>query len=190
MDGTGLSALLVGLGLGVAACGDAAADGTEPGPPAAPVEVLARIGVKPPADWVRLAEVEAVATAAAATITGATTAVEAWGDPAAGCYAIAIDSRGAASESIAASAARLAKGLAPLGVDPAAMPAPVDDVLDAELPIATAELAGSIRIRMYRTPDKFPQGIALACAANPREPARCKTQCQALIIQLAPPVAP
>lgn len=194
MDGTGLTAALPAfalvLALGVAACGDAAADGTEPAPPAAPVEVLKRIGVTPPAEWVRLPAVEAVATAAAATVTGATTTVEAWGDPAAGCYAVAVDSRGAASESIAASADRLAKGLAPLGFDPAAMPKPVNDVVDAELPFATTELTGMIRIRLYRTPDKFPQGIALACGASSREPRRCATQCQAMIVQLAPPVAP
>jgi hypothetical protein len=185
MDRAGLAAVMAVL----TGCGSAAADG-EPTPALPPGEVLARLHVTPPAGWTRLPAVEAAAAASAGKIASAVTEIEAWGDPGAGCYAIAIVSRGKVGEPIAASVNRMGAGLAALAVDPATLPKPVDDVLDVALPITTGVLTGTVQVRMFRTPDRRPQAVALACAGNAREPARCLTQCQAMAIQLAPPVAP
>jgi len=196
----GLIAALALAAAGATGCRDASADGAPPPAPGAttgpaalaptPGEVLGRLHVEPPAGWQRLPAVEAAAIDAAAKITAATTAAEAWGDPGAGCYAIAIDTRGKIAEPVAASLTRLTTALAPLGVDPKTVTTPTGDIVDVELPVATGELAGSVRIRMLRTAEKLPQAAALVCAGNAREPVRCKTQCQALIAQMAPPVAP
>jgi hypothetical protein len=179
---------------GSAAAGSAAAGSAAPPATATPHAettvgaVMTHIRVTPPGEWQRLPGVETAAAAAAGEIKAATTEIEAWGDPAAGCYAIAIDARGAIAESVDASLSRLGAALAPLGVDAKAMPKAVKDVADVELAIATGALTGTARIRMLRGPDRRPQGAALACAGNPREPARCKLQCDALFAQMAPPV--
>jgi len=190
MAGAGL---IVALGLALAACGNAAADGSGSGSAAgsdAPVAVWSKLKITPPEGWVRMPKVETAAADAAAKMPSAVTQIEAWGDPGAGCYAVAVDSRGKNVESITGSVERFAAALAPLGVDKTALPKPVKDVIDAPLPIKTAELTGTVRVRMFRGADGRPQSVALACAGNAREPERCTTQCQALQLQLAPPVAP
>jgi hypothetical protein len=189
----------VAVAVALAGCRAAAADGgsaAAPPPPATATphaettvgEVMTHLRVTPSGEWQRLPGVETAAAAAAGEIKAATTAIEAWGDPAAGCYAIAIDARGAIAESVDASLKRLGAALAPLGVDAKAMPKAVKDVADVELAIATGALTGTARIRMLRGPDRRPQGVALACAGNTREPARCTLQCGALFAQMAPPV--
>jgi hypothetical protein len=178
--------LIVLLAAALAGCGEASADGTAT---SVVGDVMTHLRVTPPKEWQRLPGVESTAATAAGKIKAAVTTVEAWGDPAAGCYAIAIDARGSVAEGVDASMARFAEALAPLGVDPEAVPKPVKDIVDAELPIATKELTGSVRIRMLRGADKRPQAVALACAANPREPERCKTQCEAMLAQMSPPTA-
>lgn len=186
MDG---ARVIAGLAIATAACGRAAAEDGSQRPAAPPVSVFATIRVKPPASWQALPAVGAAAGAAAVKAAStATTAIEAWGDPAAGCYAIAIDSRGTRREGVAASAARLEAALAPLGAGK--LPAVAQDRLDVEVPIKGAGLTGTARVRLFRAPNHPPQGIALVCAGNDREPARCKTQCEALQLQLAPPVSP
>lgn len=190
MDGAGLIAVMA---IALAACGNAAADGSGSGSSTSTsttTEVWSKLKITPPEGWVRMPKVEAAAAAAAAKMPSAVTQIEAWGDPGAGCYAVAVDSRGKNVESIAGSVERFAAALAPLGVDKAALPKPVKDVIDAPLLIKTAELTGTVRVRMFRGADGRPQSVALACAGNAREPERCTTQCQALQLQLAPPVAP
>jgi hypothetical protein len=195
MDGAGLTAIATAFAIGLAACGDAAADGSGAaavgsGTSAARVAVFDHIEITPPAGWVRMPAVEAAALEAAAKMPSAVTSVEAWGDPAAGCYGVAVDARGKNAESIPRSIERFAAGLAGLGVDPKALPKPVDEVIDAQLPIQGGELTGNARVRIFRGADKRPQAVAFACAGNAREPQRCVTQCQALLLQMAPPVAP
>jgi hypothetical protein len=190
MDGARVSravAIAVAGGLALAACADAAA--SEAAAPAGP-GVLERMRVAPAAGWVRLRAVEAAAGEAAAAIAGAVTTIEAWGDPAAGCYAIGIDSRGTRAEGVAKSVDRLVAELAPLGVVPGAIPKPARDPVDQLVAITLGELAGSMRVRLYRDAQGVPQAMALACASNPREPERCKVQCDGLFAQMAPPVMP
>jgi hypothetical protein len=195
MDGAGLIAVAVAIALGAAACSDAAADRPAPTPapapaPAAASAVFDHLRITPPAGWVRMPAVEDAAAQAAAKMPSAVTSVEAWGDPGAGCYAVAVDARGVNAESIARSVERLAAGLKSLGVDAKALPKPVDETIDAPLPIKTGELTGTARVRVFRGADKHPQAVALACAGNAREPERCTSQCQALLLQMAPPVGP
>ena len=190
MDGARVSralAIAAAAGLALAACADAAA--SEAAAPAGP-GVLERMRVAPSAGWVRLRAVEAAAGEAAAGIAGAVTTIEAWGDPAAGCYAIGIDSRGTRAEGIGASVDRLVGELAPLGVAPGAIPRPAMGTVDEQVPITLGELAGAVRVRLYRDAAGVPQAMALACASNPREPERCKIQCDGLFAQMAPPVMP
>lgn len=172
------------IGLALAGCADAAADGA--GEPA----VFERMRVAPGAGWQRLRAVERVATEAAATIPAAATVIEAWGDPGAGCYAIGVDSRGTRAEGVAASFDRFVTALAPFGVDSAALPRPSGEVVDTQIPITIGELTGDVRIRLYRDAKGIPQAMALACASNPREPVRCKIQCAGLFAQMAPPELP
>jgi hypothetical protein len=191
MDGAGLMAMAAVVAL--AACGNAAADGSGSGSAAAPPPppaVWKKLRITPPEGWVRMPNVEAAAAAAAAKMPSAVTMIEAWGDPGAGCYAVAVDSRGKNVESIAASVQRFAAGLAALGVDAKALPPPVKEIIDVPLTIKTGELTGTVRVRMFRGADARPQAVALACAGNAREPERCTTQCQALQLELAPPEAP
>jgi hypothetical protein len=168
-----------------AACSVAAAD--EPPPTAADLVKEYRLTV--PVGWIELPRVaEAARGAAVGAAKDVVTAVGAWGDPAAGCYAVLSEHRGARGESLDASVKRLYEKLAGLGV---AMPDPktkVGDVVDLELPIAAKELdlAGSVRVRLYRAAN-IPQATLLACFHNQREPDHCRTLCKALDLQLAPP---
>jgi len=180
-------AIAAALAIGAAACGNAAADGP-PAPAPAPSAVFAHIKITAPAGWVRMPAVEAAAAEAAAKMPSATTSIEAWGDPGAGCYGVAVDARGKNTESITRSVERFAAGLAGLGVDAKALPKPVDETVDAQLPIKSGELTGTVRVRIFRGADKRPQAVAFACAGNAREPERCTSQCQALLLQMAPPM--
>jgi hypothetical protein len=193
MDGARVTralAIAVGGGLALAACSDATAAESAVPAAAGAAGVLDRMRVEAPASWVRLPAVETAAGAAAAGIAGAVTTIEAWGDPAAGCYAIGIDSRGTRAEGVAASANRLVAELAPLGVAADAFTKPVLEPVDESVAISLGELAGAMRVRIYRDAAGVPQAMALACASNPREPERCKVQCDGLFAQMAPPVMP
>jgi hypothetical protein len=173
----------------LAACAAASAD--EPPPTAADLAKKYRLTV--PADWVELPKIAEAARAAATTAAkDVTSTVVAWGQPAAGCYAVLAEHRGGAKgESLEASAKRLRETLAALGVPPAVAPAKGTrpaDVLDLDVPIASKQhdVTGTVRARLYRAAG-VPQATALACFHNQREPDHCRTLCQALILQLAPP---
>lgn len=191
MDGTRL-ALPVSLGLALSACREDTTERVAPRDATIPLmpAVFAQLRITPAQGWIRLPTAEAAAREAIEQEPPTATEIEAWGDPAAGCYAIAVASRGGSTESSARTIERFAAQLAPLGVEATALPKPTRGVVDAKLPIATRDLTGTLRVRMYPGADQRPQLVALACAGNAREPERCKGQCQALDLQLAPPGAP
>jgi len=195
-----------------AACSAAGAEPAgpaEPGPPAAPGTML---GPRP-AGWKQLPAI-AAAVGAAATADGVTIdAVDAWGEPARGCYAVWLDLHGgaAAAPVLAGDALdSLRRAGAPaLGAKPApragsaterpGSPAivPSPGTLELDEIAAPTGPTGVLAFRFARPPYRgrvraqLGNGriAAIACFGNQREPVACDAACATVVPTAAVPGA-
>jgi hypothetical protein len=139
-------------------------------------------GLTPPAGWQAL---PAIATAARAAIGPGVevSGAEAWGEPAMGCYAVwlAIRTDGGATavaeQVVAGFAAAATAGSgsgAPLTIKDVTSPSGDEGVL--ALAFERGDHRGRLRARLGGG-----KIAALACFANPREPAACEAACSAFL---------
>jgi len=136
-------------------------------------------GVTPPAGWTVVPSVASAAREALGKV--AIDGVEAWGEPAMGCYAVwmAMQSSGRAedvAEQILASLTPAAGSAAPpaIALRDVVKPTGEDGVLS--LAFDRAPYAGRLRVRLGGG-----RLDALACFSSRREPAACETACTGLL---------
>ena len=147
----------------LAACGRADADG-------------AKAPVQPPVGWLALPGLASGANKAAAaegiTVDGA----EAWGDPAAGCYAVWLALHGSSGDAPAL-AKQVVDGLAAakLETSEVSVPSTDDGVLGLRF-AAQGGVKGRLKARLGGG-----KISALACFANPREPKACEATCTTML---------
>ncbi len=173
--------LIAALAAAAVGCGKAGAE-----PPGAVS------GLSPPASWQVLPDVAAAARTALGTVR--IDGVEAWGEPARGCYAVWMSVRGSGGAQAIGN-----QILASLGGDASAVPADAAAPGSAAIP-ATAKLAlhdivmptgetGVLAVRFERAPyrgrlrARIADGrvTSLACFANQREPLACDVACTAFL---------
>ncbi|MCE9576735.1 MAG: hypothetical protein K8W52_26550 [Deltaproteobacteria bacterium] len=146
-------ALVAAFALG--ACRGAAADGRS-------------LTLAVPAQWTPLPAVAHAAQAAAGTAARA----QAWGDPAAGCYLIAVAVDGKVDDDPKDAAAALAEGVGvSLTGDPANGVAAIDG------PIHAHGLTGRVRGFVTPRPSGALVSTAVACLGNDRDPSGCAKAC-------------
>lgn len=128
-------------------------------------------GVKPPAGWQVLPPVATAARMAVGAGGVIVDGVEAWGDPARGCYGlwIALHGAGGTAEELAQ---QVLDGLAAEKIATSAVEATGDTLA---LSLERAPYQGQLRARLGDG-----KVTALACVANPREREACATACGAL----------
>lgn len=137
-------------------------------------------GLTPPAGWRVLPELQTAATDAAKQANISVDLVDAWGDPARGCYAAWVGIR-----SNAGSPAKIAKPmLASLGADFPGLivsdvvePDPKADAGVLSLGFTRAPYRGRVRAAIAKT---GAIGV-LACFWNLREPIACDAACNSLV---------
>jgi hypothetical protein len=153
------------------ACRAAAADpsaGAFAPPAVAPPPIAPHVAAPP--GWTALPAIAAaVATTAATDPAASSVAVDAWGEPAAGCYAIWLEIHGAAGDAPAL-AERVLVGLTGLTLGALVQPT-----------AAEGELAFTFVRPPYRGRLRAQLGLgriaATACFGNQREPLACDTAC-------------
>ncbi|HEU0036597.1 MAG TPA: hypothetical protein VFQ53_38555 [Kofleriaceae bacterium] len=154
----------------IAAC--STADAQAPEPAAKPS------GVHVPATW-KPAPAIVEATRMAAGGTGITVdGIEAWGEPAMGCYALWLSLRGAGGGGDVL-ADQIVKSLEAeqLALRDVVKPTAAEGVLALRFERkGTSPYTGRLRARLAEG-----SITALACFANPREPAACETACTAVL---------
>ena len=153
----------------LSACGPA---GAQPEPVGA--STVNASGIHPPAGWQALPSVAAAARTAAGAGGVTVDGVEAWGDPAMGCYAVwlALHGAGGGPEALAE---QILAGLAAEKVTASEVVQPGSEpVLVATL--ERAPYRGKLRARLGDG-----RISALACLANPREPLACAAACAPLL---------
>jgi hypothetical protein len=127
-----------------------------------------------PAGWRAAPELAKAAGDAAGS---ATTASEAWAEPARGCYAVWLALHGAAG-SIDAAADQLVAGVQKLGVTASEIAKPsTGDRGELALAFVKPPYRGRIRAQLASTGDV----TALACMWNEREPKACEAACTQLL---------
>ncbi len=163
MGRAGLALAVLGA---LAGCRGAAADGRS-------------LTLAVPAQWTALPAVARAAQAAA----GASARAQAWGDPAAGCYLVAVAVDGAVDDDPAAAAAALAEGLGvPL------IGEPVTGVATIDAPLRAYGLVGRVRGFVAPRPSGAIVSTAVACAGNDRDAGGCARACDGVWAAL--PTAP
>jgi hypothetical protein len=125
-----------------------------------------------PDGWRQLPAIAVAVTAAAASHGARVDAVEAWGEPAMGCYAVGLELRGgpAGAQALADEVLRGVAGLGTLAVSDVVAPTGPDGVL--AFAFAAAPYHGRLRARLAAG-----RIAAIACFANQREPAACAAAC-------------
>ena len=159
--------------LGLLAIGAVACRSSEAGPTS---------GLTPPAGWQALPQLASAASEAAKTGRIAVDGVEAWGEPARGCYAawFALRGGGGAPEAMAD---QLVRGLA---VEPALFGILVHDVVKPAKDAKTGMLSlgfsrGAYRGNLRANLSSDGKLVALACFWNMREPIACEQACTGLV---------
>jgi len=192
MAGDGLTAALAALGLAAAAC-DGASRSAEAQPAAiAAGDVQPALRAAVPAGWIPLPAVARAADDAAKEIRGASFASAAWGDPAAGCYVLAADVRGARRDRLTVIVDKLGWHLDAQAVmhewqTPAGQPDPAE--VTARMTVGG--LTGGLRAVFSFDARSLPRAGLAACFYNDREPIECEQACAALLpLVAAPPVTP
>jgi len=129
-------------------------------------------GLTAPAGWLRLEPAETAAKLAAAAPNVTVAGVQAWGEPALGCYALWLSLRGSGGdgESIARD---VVEGLRTAKFTVADQPV-ADGML--EVGLERAPYKGRMRARVGEG-----AVTGLACIANQRDPAGCEAGCTALL---------
>jgi hypothetical protein len=151
---------LIALAVALAACGSAGAQPDQAS------------GITPPVGWQRLEPAETAAKLAAAAPNVTVAGVQAWGEPALGCYALWLSLRGSGGD--AESIARdVISGLTEAKFT--IVDKPVADGL-LEVAIERAPYKGQLRARVGDG-----QLTGLACVANQRDPAACEGGCKAML---------
>lgn len=184
------------MAVAAVACSTAGAEPAGPGVPSAPPAGFA--GPRP-TGWKQLPAISS-AVAAAARADGVTIdAVDAWGEPARGCYGVWLELHGgtaAAAPALADDAlASLQRAAGPGGLRdraagsgaPAASGSPNPLVIDEVVKPTTAE--GVLAFRFTRSPYRgrvhaqLGRGrvAAIACFGNQREPVDCEARCARVI---------
>lgn len=129
-------------------------------------------GLTAPAGWQRLEPAETAAKLAAAAPNVTVAGVQAWGEPALGCYALWLSLRGGGGD--ADSIARdVIDGLRTAKFTVTELPV-ADGVL--ELGLDRAPYKGRLRARVGDG-----QVTGVACVANQRDPAACEAGCVSLL---------
>ncbi|MBP9204894.1 MAG: hypothetical protein KBG28_13065 [Kofleriaceae bacterium] len=142
-----------------------------------------------PPGWARLDRVAAAGTAEAGQ--GASVTVQAWGDRAAGCYAMLVSSAGTTRASIAAVVAGLREVVASeLGAADLPDPTAGAGAYDATVALTGGAMTGQLRVRAARASDGTPRLVALACVGNEREPAACQQACGPILATAPAPGTP
>jgi hypothetical protein len=137
---------------------------------AAPGAALIAAHDPPPPGWTQVPAIAAaVAMAAGADPAASSLAVDAWGDPAAGCYAVWLELRGAAGDAPAL-ADQVIGGLTGLTLTDVARPTATAGVL--AFTFARPPYHGRLHAQLAQG-----QIAATACFGNEREPAACDTTC-------------
>jgi len=142
------------------------AGGFVPPPAAAP---LAAPHAAPPDGWTQLPAIARAVATAATEPAASSVEADAWGDPAAGCYAVWLELHGAAGDAPAL-AERVLAGLTGLTIGELAKPAGPDGEL--AFAFARPPYRGRLRARLGHG-----QIAAAACFGNQREPAACDAIC-------------
>jgi hypothetical protein len=131
-------------------------------------------GIAPPAGWRAVPELAKAAGDAAGS---ATTASEAWAEPARGCYAVWLSLHGAPAP-IDAASDQLVASVQKIGAQPTAVVKPqAADRGELSLAFAKPPYRGKLRALLAKTGDVS----ALACMWNEREPKACETACTPLL---------
>jgi hypothetical protein len=179
----------------LAACDATAQPAAQPAPPpavAAPSDIQPALAAAMPTEWVPLPTIAAAATAATADVAGVTVGAVAWGDPAAGCYVLAADVRGAHRDRLRTVLDRMGWHLDAQAVMHA-WQVPATDVDPAELTgrLTVGSLTGAVRGLVSFDARALPRAGLAACFYNDREPKACEAACAQLLPQLQiPPVTP
>ena len=139
-------------------------------------------GLTPPAGWTPLPALATAATEAAKTGKLAVDGVEAWGEPARGCYAawFSVHGGGGAADAMADQLVRS------LSVEPTLMGILVGDVVKPAAGATSGVLSltfarGVYRGKLRATLASEGKLAALACFWNFREPIACEQACNGLI---------
>ncbi|HEY5925906.1 MAG TPA: hypothetical protein VIV11_29665 [Kofleriaceae bacterium] len=139
-------------------------------------------GLTPPAGWQALPSLATAASEAAKSGGITVDGVEAWGEPARGCYAawIALRGAGGAPDAMADQLVRS------LSVEPALLGILIRDVVKPAAGAASGVLSLAFERGVYRgklraTLAKDGKVAALACFWNWREPIACEQACNGLI---------
>jgi hypothetical protein len=182
--------LIVGLAL-LAACDGASAQPTPPAPVAA-ADVQPALRKALPATWIELPEVARAATTAAAAVEGVALAAAAWGDPAFGCYVLALDLRGARRDRLQVVVDRLGWHLdAQAAMHEWKPPTAQAEPADVTGRMTVGGLTGAFRGVLSVDARSLPRAGLAACFYNDREPRECEQACAALLPHVAaPPLIP
>lgn len=185
------------MAVAAVACSTAGAEPAVPGP-GAPSAPPAGFAGPRPAGWKQLPAISS-AVAAAVRADGVTIdAVDAWGEPARGCYGVWLELHGGTGAAIALAddaLASLQRAAGPTGLHrraagsgaPAAIGSPGPLVIDEVVKPTTAE--GVLAFRFTRSPYRgrvraqLGRGrvAAIACFGNQREPVDCEARCARVI---------
>jgi hypothetical protein len=187
-----LAAPIALVALAAPGCDTSAAQPAAPPALAAPTAIQPALAAALPADWVPLPTVAAAALAAAREVPGVSAGAAAWGDPAAGCYLLATELRGAHRDRLRAVLDRMGWHLDAQAVMHA-WQVPATDVDPAELTgrLTVGGLTGAVRGLVSFDGRALPRAGLAACFYNPREPRACEAACAQLLPQLQiPPVTP
>jgi hypothetical protein len=126
-----------------------------------------------PPGWQQLPAITGAITTAARAGGATVEAVDAWGEPAAGCYAVWLGLRGRAADA-AALADQVLTGAAGLAPSEVARPTGADGVL--AFGFARPPYRGRVRARLGDG-----RISAVACFGNQREPVACDAACAGVV---------
>jgi hypothetical protein len=156
-----------------------ACDGASAGPP--PPAPIAHADVQPalraalPAGWIELPDVARAATTAAAEIEGVAFAAAAWGDPALGCYLLAVDLRGAHRDRVQVVVDKLGWHLdAQAAMHEWKPPAAQAEPTEVTARLTVGGLTGALRGVLSVDARSLPRAGLAACFYNDREPRECE----------------
>jgi hypothetical protein len=178
--------------IAIAACDASAQPAAAPPAVAAPTAIQPALAAALPAEWVPLPTVAAAATIGTAEVKGVTVDAAAWGDPAAGCYVLAVDVRGAHRDRLRAVVDRMGWHLDAQAVMHA-WQVPATEVDPGEITgrLTVGSLTGAVRGLVSFDARGLPRAGLAACFYNDREPRACESACAQLLPQLqVPPVTP
>ncbi len=174
----------LGLLLVAAAC-DARAVAQPSAPAPTPTDV--RPAAVVPSGWVPQPALVEVVNGVVLPVGSTYVAVDAWGDPGAGCFALWTTTQRTRPSTLAAEHADLARALAPLGV--AALPPLPAGATTWTATVDAAVVEGGLRGKLRVSLGGAPAAVTLAqvaCMHNAREPIYCEAACTSLLDAAAP----